>query len=100
MRITEDEISIIKKLAVDCFGNGTKVFLFGSRVRDNKKGGDIDLFITNYKKTDLSFSAKIEFLTELKSLIGEQKIDVILDSDKLRSKKQFYKSVRKEAVEL
>lgn len=100
MRISKQEIDVIKELAVTCFGSGTKVYLFGSRLYENKKGGDIDLFVTSKEKSNLSLSAKIEFLVELKSVIGEQKIDVILDTDSIRGKKQFYKSVTKEALEL
>ena len=100
MRISEEEIELIKNLAVKIFGENTKVFLFGSRTADNQKGGDIDLFITNNKKSKLTFSAKIDFLTELKILIGDQKIDVVLDNEAAMMKKQFYQSVRKEAIEL
>jgi uncharacterized protein len=100
MRISEEEIEIIKKLANKYFGQNTKVFLFGSRTFDNKRGGDIDLFITSLQKSNLTMAAKIEFLTELKYLIGDQKIDVILDTDFLKRKKQFYRSVTREAVEL
>ena len=100
MRITENEISAIKSLAKKNFGNGTLVFLFGSRIDDDKKGGDIDLFITNKEKSKLTISCKIEFLTELKLLIGEQKIDVVLDNAFTRQKKQFYRTVTQQAVEL
>jgi hypothetical protein len=41
MRISEQEIELIKNLAVKSFGENTKVFLFGSRTADNKRGGDI-----------------------------------------------------------
>jgi predicted nucleotidyltransferase len=100
MRITENEISIIKILAQKIFGKGTMVYLFGSRVDNAKKGGDIDLFITNKDKTNLTISSKIEFLTELKLRIGDQKIDVILDNSHIRQKKQFYRTITKQAVEL
>lgn len=100
MRITEYEITAIKKLAQKIFGKGTIVYLFGSRVDDNKKGGDIDLFITNKEKSNLTILSKIEFLTELKLIIGDQKIDVIPDNSHTRQKKQFYHSITKQAIEL
>jgi predicted nucleotidyltransferase len=100
MRISEKEIESIKILAEKIFGVGTKILLFGSRTADNKRGGDIDLFITNNKKENLTLTAKINFLVELKLLIGEQKIDVVLDTESTRSKKQFYKSIQQHAIEL
>ena len=100
MRISKNEIDTIKSLAVNIFGKGTKVLLFGSRIADHKKGGDIDLFVTNNKKENLTLAAKINFLVELKLLIGEQKIDVVLDTESTRSKKKFYNAIQQEAIEL
>lgn len=100
MRISKQEIESIKELAVNIFGKETKVLLFGSRIADNKRGGDIDLFVTNNKKENLTLAAKVKFLVELKLLIGEQKIDVILDTESTRSKKQFYNSIKQQAIEL
>lgn len=100
MRISEREIALIKKLARQIFGTDTKVFLFGSRVDDQKKGGDIDLFITSEQKSNFTVAQKIDFLVELKSLIGDQKIDVILDTDSTRQKRKFHRSITQQAVEL
>ncbi len=100
MRISDHEISLIKRLACQIFGSKTKIYLFGSRIDDRKKGGDIDLFISSEQKSNLTVSKKIEFLVELKSLIGNQKIDVILDTDSTRQKKQFHRSITQQAVEL
>ncbi len=79
MRISKEEHSAIIKTAITCFGKGISVILFGSRVDDNEKGGDIDLLIINEKYTDKTelFNQKIEFLTYLKEVIGERKIDVL-----------------------
>lgn len=51
MRLTETEINVIKHSACDVFGSDVVVFLFGSRVDDTKKRGDIDLYI----KTNLAY---------------------------------------------
>lgn len=82
MRLTEFEVSSIKKSALQIFGSGAEVILFGSRVDDSKKGGDIDLYIKAPKGNDLKH--KIEFLVALEQQIGEQKIDVILAEDQNR----------------
>jgi hypothetical protein len=42
MRLSSDHIKIIKKATQEIYGDA-RVWLFDSRVDDNKKGGDIDL---------------------------------------------------------
>lgn len=100
MRLTNFQIVAINRLARKHFGNETKVFLFGSRTDDSKKGGDIDLLIQNTLETVLTFTAKIRFLAELKSEIGDRKIDVVFDNVSSRLKKNFYKSINSQKVEL
>ena len=77
MRLKNNEIQAIKTTFNKIFKHGT-IYLFGSRIDDTKKGGDIDLYISTPNKKDL-VSKKIDFLVQLKRKIGEQKIDVVLD---------------------
>ena len=83
MRLQDFEISTIKSAASHIFGNGSKVVLFGSRVDDDLKGGDIDLYIQPSDKNNL-WEKKIAFLVQLKSILGDQKIDVVISRDKSR----------------
>ena len=48
--------------------------------RDNKKGGDIDLYLVVENKENL-FETKIKFLSRVKRELGEQKIDVVFNKD-------------------
>lgn len=80
MRITPIEQEVIKRAAQECFDASAVVRLFGSRVDDSKKGGDIDLFV----QTSLDDAAEIskahtQFLAKLYAELGEQKIDVVID---------------------
>ncbi|MDD5267455.1 MAG: nucleotidyltransferase domain-containing protein [Methylococcales bacterium] len=84
--LTEFEINAIKQCALEIFGVNVQVFLFGSRVDDSKKGGDIDLYIKAEAGND--FSHKIKFLVALEQQIGEQKIDVVFAQDKSRAIEQ------------
>jgi len=54
--------------------------LFGSRVDDCKRGGDIDLLIET-EETDVMKIVKTEltFMDKLQMQLGEQKIDVLVD---------------------
>ena len=76
MRLEKKYIDYIKRTAKDMFGEDAKVYLFGSRIDKEKKGGDIDIYIeTNLKKN--IFDKKIELLKRLHDKMGEQKIDNI-----------------------
>ena len=79
MRLTKVEVNAIKKTFDEVFGNG-KIYLFGSRVDDAKKGGDIDLYIQTEDQQNLLIK-KIDFLAKLKERIGDQKIDLIISKD-------------------
>lgn len=43
MRLSSFEIASIVELVKKHFANNAEVFLFGSRVNDELKGGDVDL---------------------------------------------------------
>ena len=45
MRLTPDQIHTIKSTAQAVLGEGAQVTLFGSRVHDDQKGGDVDLYV-------------------------------------------------------
>jgi predicted nucleotidyltransferase len=93
MRLTIHEQEMIKKAFAEIFENG-RLYLFGSRVDDTKKGGDIDLYIESAKGENLS-SKKIDFLVRLKHAIGEQKIDVVIDRGENRL---IDKTAKKEGI--
>lgn len=93
MRLTDFQIDSIKELARTFFGDDATVFLFGSRIDNLKKGGDIDLFIKNNHEESLTIEAKAQFLVKLKSKIGDRKIDVVLDNINTREKRDFYRSI-------
>ncbi len=86
MRLTSFEINSIKQTFNKVFNNG-QIYLFGSRVDDLKRGGDIDLYID----LDLQISTKVmidlksKFRVMLYDIIGEQKIDIVISKDKNRS---------------
>ena len=62
MRLNQKYIQTIKENFSTVFGYGS-IYLFGSRVDDTKKGGDIDLYLVVEDKTNL-FRKKIKFLSK------------------------------------
>ena len=80
MRLTQQQRTAIRDTVTDIFGVGAAVWLFGSRVDDNKRGGDIDLLIeTDQVDINAITRGEIALLSKLQIKLGEQKIDVLLD---------------------
>jgi len=52
MRITQAQADMIRKLLQDSLGEESKVWLFGSRVDDEKRGGDVDLYVETMQPCD------------------------------------------------
>ena len=86
MRLSDAELKSIKTIFYKVFKNGD-IYLFGSRVDDSLKGGDIDLYIVSNDKEN-TLEKKVNFLAKLKQEIGDQKIDVIVSKDKNRAIEQ------------
>ncbi len=52
MRLTPTQINIIRNATRQNFGQDALIWLFGSRVDDSKRGGDVDLYIeTSHRDT-------------------------------------------------
>ena len=79
MRLNSAQIEVIKQETKHFFGAQAEVWLFGSRVDDNKRGGDIDLYVrSGMSDADQLVAARFAFLARLKRLIGDRKIDLVL----------------------
>ncbi|MBT4963226.1 MAG: nucleotidyltransferase domain-containing protein [Francisellaceae bacterium] len=101
MRISKVDIEIIKTTLAH-FNNTGIIYLYGSRVDDSKKGGDIDLlwvFDGNIITEELN-DIKYKILAKLKYSLGDQKIDLgIVNKDYLQ-KDEFYSTILISAVKL
>jgi len=76
VRLTKTSIVLIRKVVHEMCGQAD-VWLFGSRVDDHKKGGDIDLYIETTQM--LSMPQRIRLASRLQRAIGERKIDIIMN---------------------
>ena len=90
MRLEEWEINEIKRSLREVFGENAKVYLFGSRIDDKKKGGDIDLFV---EADNIDYEKEKEFWILLQERLGEQKIDIIYNRDKFLIEKVAKKGI-------
>jgi predicted nucleotidyltransferase len=78
MRLTQDQITAIKQTAHAVLGDGARVILFGSRVDDAKKGGDIDLlFETDQRISNRATTVGAIYVALIRQL-GDRKFDILL----------------------
>jgi predicted nucleotidyltransferase len=77
MRITEYEKDAIVE-AVKNIDPCARIWLFGSRTDDSKKGGDIDIGVLSVK---LGVMEEISIRQNICDKIGEQKIDLVVSKD-------------------
>jgi len=54
-------VSIILEAARRRFGEGAEIWLFGSRVRDDARGGDIDLLVALTASIPAALSSSLAF---------------------------------------
>lgn len=81
MRLTPEQQAAIRTAANEAFGPEAAVWLFGSRVDDAKRGGDIDLLVRPAAVApEQFFERKIRMLTRLERLLGERKVDVVVEA--------------------
>jgi len=78
MRLSPLFIQSIVCAAKEFFGDSCRVILFGSRVIDEAKGGDIDLLIETKLDISLAVRARWRFLARLCMEHGERSIDVVI----------------------
>ena len=78
MRLSEEYRTVIKETLRKHFGEGSKFYLFGSRVDDSKRGGDIDLYIETDMDSNTAHDAESKAHWEMMEKLGEQKIDFVV----------------------
>lgn len=99
MRLTPTEHAAIRETVLAVAGAGSRVRLFGSRVDDLARGGDIDLLVElDYAVAQPTlFSARIG--ARLQQALGDRRIDVLLAAPNLREE-PIHRVARETGIEL
>jgi uncharacterized protein len=100
MRFSEKNVTTVKTAVHTAFPGLSKVFLFGSRVDDHKRGGDIDLLVVSDLRQNAMEAAKIMAVTKIQMAIGEQKIDMIVTNDPARDVRPVVREAFQHGIEL
>ncbi|MDD5228098.1 MAG: nucleotidyltransferase domain-containing protein [Methylococcales bacterium] len=82
MRLTPIQIQLIKNTVDHVLDVSNKVWLFGSRVDDSQRGGDIDLFIEVQTTLKNRADTICQLYAAFIMVLGDCKIDVVLKDER------------------
>jgi predicted nucleotidyltransferase len=68
MRLTPDQIQVIHSVVREFAGNEAKAWLFGSRLDETRRGGDVDLLVQSSPQIGIVQRARIK--NRLESRLG------------------------------
>jgi uncharacterized protein len=100
MRLQAKEVDAIAQAAREAFTPGTAVFLFGSRVDDSKRGGDIDLLVEipqDMLPAEL-VRRRTRFVSRIYRLLDEQRIDVVIATQDQQDSRAVVAAAKREGL--
>jgi hypothetical protein len=77
MRLKAEEIEAIRQAARTVFGAGATVRVFGSRVQEHLRGGDLDLYL-EVEPGRATLANEMRFRGLIERPLDELKVDVVL----------------------
>ena len=95
MRLKPKVKNLIIEYARQYFGDDSKLYLFGSRVYDDKKGGDIDLFLESMHNIDMQM--QVDFLRDVYKNVTERKVDLVVKTPFTKDKPILH-TAKKEGI--
>jgi len=96
VRLSENDAVIIKNTILK-YAKDAKVILFGSRVHDDKKGGDIDIFVQTTQH--ITLREQIKILAEIEIAGITRKVDLLIQTPDTK-KQNIFETALKEGIVL
>ena len=92
MRLKPEVKQQIIQYAKQYFGDDSKLYLFGSRIYDDKKGGDIDILLESMHNVDMQ--VQVNFLRDIYKNVTERKVDLIVKTPFTKDRPIFHTAKR------
>lgn len=83
MRLTPQQIADIRLSAAQCAGASARVWLFGSRVHDDRRGGDVDLLLELDEPVEQPARLAASLAARVSRQMHGRKVDVLIKAPNL-----------------
>jgi predicted nucleotidyltransferase len=83
MRLTDYQIQAIRRLAREVAGDQARVRVFGSRLDDTARGGDLDLMLELPEPVDNPALMAARMAAKVSRTMSGRKVDVLLSAPNL-----------------
>lgn len=84
MRLTPQQIQAIRAAATELAGSDATIRLFGSRLDDAKRGGDVDLLLEMPLPVDQPALLAARLAAEISRLMHGRKVDIVVAAPNLQ----------------
>jgi predicted nucleotidyltransferase len=78
VRLSDSERLIVREAVARRFGSQSQVLLFGSRLDDSRRGGDVDLLVELPHEVDDPLTEAVGPQVDVMRALGERKVDVLI----------------------
>lgn len=85
MRLTAEQQQVIRHAVLEHAGPLARVTLFGSRVDDEARGGDIDLLVESPVPVERPAWLAATLAASIDRALGGRKVDVVLQAPNLKT---------------
>lgn len=85
MRLTAQQVDTIRRVIREEAGADAAVRLFGSRLDDTARGGDIDLLVRTSRPIDSPALFSAQLAARLVRALGGRRVDVVLCAPNLQA---------------
>lgn len=95
MRLSKEAIAaLVSVFEASPMLDSSELFLFGSRVDDSKRGGDIDLlWVVSSRDLPSLIALKSDFKSKLSASVGEQRVDLVIANEERLHTDPFLSSI-------
>ena len=99
MRLSDEQISVIRRTVREVLGEDARMWLFGSRVDDIKRGGDVDIYVESDNVIDAPALIAARLSARIQRAMHGRKVDIVLGAPNL-ARFPIHEAARREGIRL